>query len=402
MNKIIEKNVIPAMRIPTDQEWDLLMDVTHEDDVLSHWKKMYSWVNDKENRYGIPASARAVRGYGSARFWSYRNATYQNVTVGFRPAVDLEPGALSSDIRDGESVVIGTLYMDGKPVRVPQKPTWDGDIMDYTPNAKLELRPALEDPAYQVTAIMVDVGVAVADRNLLKCISYEDLEGMWLERIHPVWISAPAAKSVRVLDIGNVCKALFEDLRTNYTATQSGDGFVTDYHSICEIREELYRDISVSLIQRKAEDGGTPYLELHVIDNINDQDCYMKDVNGLDPEDVLNLTQKAQDAVATALWEIIRSSGVMERPSTEAPFKQPEVKASLSCERLHHLLNVTVNHMVEEEGGNALRLLLNIAIGSMIEKNGNCTYRVAGTLLELGFTKDELVNEFQFPESDVN
>ena len=402
MEKINAKAEKITMRIPTDQEWDLLMDVTHEDDSLSHWNKMFSWVNDKENKYDLPASCRAVRGYSSARLWYNYFASNLYVGVGFRPAVDLEPGALSSDIRDGESVVIGTLYMDGKPVRVPQRPIWDGDITDYIPGAKLEMRPALDDPAYQVTAIMVDDGVAVADRNLLKCISYEDLKGMGLERISPVWIPTPAAKSVRVLDIGNVCKALFEDLRTNYTATQSGDGFVTDYHSICEIREELYRDISVSLIQRKAEDGGTPYLELHVIDNINDQDCYMKDVNGLDPEDVLNLTQKAQDAVATALWEIIRSSGVMERPSTEAPATQPEAKDDLSCERLQHLLNVTVNHMVEEEGGNALRLLLNIAIGSMIEKNGNCTYRVAGTLLELGFTKDELVNEFQFPESDVN
>ena len=177
--KILDfKTLSISMRIPTDQEFDRLMDVTHEDDSLSHWKKMYSWVNDKENRYGIPASARAVRGYGSARFWSYRNATYQNVTVGFRPAVDLEPGALSSDIRDGESVVIGTLYMDGKPVRVPQNPTWDGDIAAYVPGAKLEMRPVLDDPAYQVTAIKVADGVFVVDRALLKNISYEDIEGV--------------------------------------------------------------------------------------------------------------------------------------------------------------------------------------------------------------------------------
>ena len=176
MEKINAKAEKITMRIPTDQEWDLLMDVTHEDDSLSHWNKMFSWVNDKENKYDLPASCRAVRGYSSARLWYNYFASNLYVGVGFRPAVDLEPGALSSDIRDGESVVIGTLYMDGKPVRVPQRPIWDGDITDYIPGAKLEMRPALDDPAYQVTAIMVDVGVAVADRNLLKCISYVDIE----------------------------------------------------------------------------------------------------------------------------------------------------------------------------------------------------------------------------------
>ena len=175
--KILDfKTLSISMRIPTDQEWDLLMDVTHEDDVLSHWKKIYSWVNDKENKYDLPASPRAVRGYYSARGWLSYSAANQLVGVGFRPAVDLEPGALSSDIRDGESVVIGTLYMDGKPVRVPQRPTWDGDIAAYVPGAKLEMRSALDDPLYQVKAFNIGGNILVADRNLLKRISYADLE----------------------------------------------------------------------------------------------------------------------------------------------------------------------------------------------------------------------------------
>lgn len=232
----------------------------------------------------------AVRGCYLGRLWYDYSAMYQSVHVGFRPAFDLEPDALPPDFKDGETVIVGTLFMGDAPVRVPQNPTWKGNIITYTPDAKLEIRPALDDSAYQVTAIMVDVGVAVADRNLLKFISYVDLEGMGLESVFPVWLPTPAAKFVRVLDIGTVCRALFDNLRTKHTLTQSGDGFFTDYYCICEIREESYKDISVSLIQRKAEDGGTPYLELHVIDNINDQNCYMKDVNDLDPEDVLNLT----------------------------------------------------------------------------------------------------------------
>ena len=164
-----------SMRIPTNLEWDLLMDVTNEDDMLSHWKGMFTWVEDEENRYRLPTFRRAVRGYGSARFWSYRNATYQNVTVGFRPAVDLEHGALPPDFKNGETVVVGTLYMDDIPVRVPQKPTYNGDIADYIPGAKLEIRPALDDPDYQVTGILVD-GSFIADRCLLKEISYMNIE----------------------------------------------------------------------------------------------------------------------------------------------------------------------------------------------------------------------------------
>lgn len=178
MNKIIGKDTIPAMRIPTDQEWDLLMDITHEDDTLSHWKDMFSWVNDKDNKHGLPASYRAVRGCHSARYWNSYHASTQYVVVGFRPAFDLSSGALPSDIQDGKPVVIGTLYMDGVPVRVPQDPTYVGDIADFVPGAKLVMGPALDDPAYQVTAIKVADGVFVADRALLKNISYEDIEGV--------------------------------------------------------------------------------------------------------------------------------------------------------------------------------------------------------------------------------
>lgn len=152
------------------------MDAPHEDNALSHWKDMFSWVNDKKNKYGLPSSYRAVRGYYSGRYWDFSYATGRYVNVGFRPAVDLEPGALPSDIRDGESVVVGTLYMDGVAVRVPQKPTFDGDIVDYIPDTKLELRPALDDPAYQVTAIHIGGNILMADRVLLRNISYEDIE----------------------------------------------------------------------------------------------------------------------------------------------------------------------------------------------------------------------------------
>ena len=66
--------------------------------------------------------------------------------------------------------------MDGKPVKVPQNPTRNGDVLDYIPGAKLEFRKAMNDAAYQVRAIKVG-DVLIADRVLLRSISWVDLAG---------------------------------------------------------------------------------------------------------------------------------------------------------------------------------------------------------------------------------
>lgn len=173
-------NVSPnhlSMRIPTDQEYDLLMDATHEDDSLSHWKKIFSWVNDKDNKYKFSAAwDRVVRGCFLPRCWCGSSDTNQNAIVGFRPAFTMAADALLSGIQNKGPFILGTLYMGGTPVRVPKAPTHDGDIADYIPGTKLELKDAISDPAYQVTAIKVADGVFVADRVLLKCISYLDIK----------------------------------------------------------------------------------------------------------------------------------------------------------------------------------------------------------------------------------
>ena len=400
--KVLEfnKHSIP-MRIVTDTEYDHLMDVAL-DDKRSHWKNEYSWVNDTDGKYTkCPASDRVTRGNLTARAYHYCAVYAHYSVVGFRPAFDLDMDALPAGIQVGDMTIIGTLYMNKKPVRVPQESTEDGDIANYVPGSKLEMRPALLDSSYQVTGIFLGDGVFVADRNLIKRVSYEDLAGQGLEITpstpmrHPVekkMLFTPAPESIRILDIGNVCKALFADLCVAHTATQAGDGIVTDYYSICTTNKEPNRDISVSLIQRKTvEDGDKPYLELHVVDDIHNMDCYMKDISGLGPDDVLGLSQKAQDAVTTALWEIIASSGVKERPSSETQAlemkeaQKTETRTGMtgmSCFRLKFLLNAVIHQMIKDEGAH--------------------TYRVAEKLLELGFTGEELVKEFQFPASDIN
>lgn len=163
------------MRIMLDREWDWLIDLTNGDDAKIHWAEMFSWVNDPENKRRLPMECRSYRGYNSARCWIYNSASTRSVNLGFRPVCIPASDTLISETKEGESIVIGTLYMGGKPVKVPQVPTRDGDITNYTPGFSLEMREPLEDPAYQVTGIRVG-DVFVADRNLLKCISYEDIE----------------------------------------------------------------------------------------------------------------------------------------------------------------------------------------------------------------------------------
>lgn len=221
-----------TMRIPRNTEYDRLMDMTHEDDSLSHWRDMCSWVNDKENRYGIPASSRAYRGYYSARTWYCIIATFQSAYVGFRPAFTLDSDTMGFEPKPGELVTIGTLYMNGNPVRIPKNPTWDGDIAKYIRGAKLELREAMSDRAYQVKAFCVSKGVCVADRTLVRNVSYQQLAEQGLE---PGSASAHGlttldAKSILVaLDINDSVRILTGDYVKDFPEDIPTDSHVRFY-----------------------------------------------------------------------------------------------------------------------------------------------------------------------------
>lgn len=160
------------MRLPTCIEWNHLANVVSENSDAMHWQDMYSWCQNTDSVE--LASRRAVRGYHSAchRFRNYYTVTHRDEVVGFRPTIEIQnPDILGPD---GTIVMVGTLYMDGQPVKVPQNPVWNGDIPDYIPGAKLELRAPIQNAAYQVKAIKVG-NVLIADRVLLKNISWDDL-----------------------------------------------------------------------------------------------------------------------------------------------------------------------------------------------------------------------------------
>ena len=164
------------MRIPTNKEYDKLVKVTGGADEKMHSIGMFSWVDDVEHKYAPSAVYPAMRGYYSTRSWNFRLSSFRHIDLGFRPAVDLNPASLPSGIKEGDPLVIGILYMNGAPVHVPENPVWDGDIETFVPDSSLELRVALKDTKYQMTGIYIGDGVVVADRVMLKEISYLDTE----------------------------------------------------------------------------------------------------------------------------------------------------------------------------------------------------------------------------------
>ena len=79
--------------VPQSNEWDTMLN--KNSGYIQNWNKMYSWGQDA---YSADESFRALRGYNSARNWSYIGATYSYSYVGFRPVLEvLNPETLRSD-----------------------------------------------------------------------------------------------------------------------------------------------------------------------------------------------------------------------------------------------------------------------------------------------------------------
>lgn len=56
------------MRIPTNKEYDKLVKLTGGDNAKMHWDRMFSYVDDTDDQYRLPAAYRAYRGYDSAHY----------------------------------------------------------------------------------------------------------------------------------------------------------------------------------------------------------------------------------------------------------------------------------------------------------------------------------------------
>lgn len=93
--------------------------------------------------------------------------------IGFRPAFEVGSSE-ADDIENGTIVTVGTLFMDGWPVRVPTDLTEGRTIQPYIDGQVLSFGKPIGRPGYDVTAIKVG-NVLVADRVLLMNVSWTDI-----------------------------------------------------------------------------------------------------------------------------------------------------------------------------------------------------------------------------------
>ena len=79
--------------VPQSNEWDTMLN--KNSGYIQNWNKIYLWGQDTVSGN---ASARAIRGYDSARYWYSSTATNSSPGVGFRPVLEvLNPDTLGSD-----------------------------------------------------------------------------------------------------------------------------------------------------------------------------------------------------------------------------------------------------------------------------------------------------------------
>ena len=89
---------------PQSNEWDTMLN--KNSGYIQNWNKMYSWGQDT---FSGNASGRAVRGYLSARFWSYNYATTSTPNLGFRPVLEV----LNADTLGSDGMKVVTLDLNG-------------------------------------------------------------------------------------------------------------------------------------------------------------------------------------------------------------------------------------------------------------------------------------------------
>ena len=86
---ITREEVITGLPAPVSSDLDTNLNTTDHNSAhnqLWHWVGVYSWCQET---WAENASYRAYRGYFSARYWYYFDATYQLALVGFRPVLEV-------------------------------------------------------------------------------------------------------------------------------------------------------------------------------------------------------------------------------------------------------------------------------------------------------------------------
>ena len=86
---ITREEVITGLPAPVSSDLDTNLNTTDHNSThnqLWHWVGVYSWCQET---WAENASYRANRGYSSARYWNVNSSGTRNVTVGFRPVLEV-------------------------------------------------------------------------------------------------------------------------------------------------------------------------------------------------------------------------------------------------------------------------------------------------------------------------
>ena len=95
---VTREEVVTGLPAPVSSDLDSNLnstDLSSAHNQLWNWMGVYTWCQET---YSSNTSLRAIRGYGSARYWSNYYATSSYPYVGFRPVLEvLNPDELGSD-----------------------------------------------------------------------------------------------------------------------------------------------------------------------------------------------------------------------------------------------------------------------------------------------------------------
>ena len=90
--------------VPQSNEWDAVLN--KNSGYIQNWNKMYLWGQDVSS---VDASYRARRGYSSARNWYSNSATDSNLSLGFRPVLEV----LNAETLGSDGLKVVTLDLGG-------------------------------------------------------------------------------------------------------------------------------------------------------------------------------------------------------------------------------------------------------------------------------------------------
>lgn len=173
------------VRLLTSDEWDRVIDTVGANNNLLHYSKTASWVQDKDDRWSDWA---IVRGGQQARTKESHAKTDIGPRVGFRPClVPLNPTTFEPDpscfssVKDGELLTFGTVRICDRNYRfpVPKTKRDEGDIQHNYTSPPVCISDSIDDAKYNIQWVKAG-NLLIADRNLLKHVSWQDLNAWGL------------------------------------------------------------------------------------------------------------------------------------------------------------------------------------------------------------------------------